>query len=150
MPQQLIRCSQCHKRPEEKLSQVTWAWLRADHVRVAYRQRLCVTCFCVAVLALDKPLDAEGAATCPACGMETEDDMDPIYCTAFIPGQGKLRVDMPLCAPHAAEVRVRAQEGAERLEDREAWSRGQAPGTAPSPDEVWAALGRFDPAGGSA
>src|SRR5258708_18705107 len=79
VPQQLVRCSQCRKRPEEKLSQVTWAWLRSDRVRVAYRQRLCLQCFCVAVLALDKPLDADGPASCPACGILTEDDMDPVY-----------------------------------------------------------------------
>jgi len=137
---QLIPCSVCRQRPEEKLSQVTWAWNPRPRERVAYRQRLCITCFCSSVLPLDKDVEPEGALTCPGCGIDTEHDMDPVYCTSFIPGTGKLQLSLPLCANCAIEVRNRAQMGAELLPEQEAGSRGQAPGTPPRPS-VWEQLG---------
>jgi hypothetical protein len=137
----LVRCSACLERPEAKLSQVTWAWLNADRQRRAYRQRLCVQCFCTNVLALDRERPSGQRLTCPGCGIDTEDDFDAVYVTAFIPGAGKVSYELPLCGVHAAEVRIRAQKNAELLEDRAFVSSGQATGTAPSLTAAWEALG---------
>jgi hypothetical protein len=136
----LIPCSYCRKRPEEKLSQVTWAWNPRPTVRMAYRQRLCLQCFLTNVLPLDKPVEATGALTCPSCGIDTELDMEPVYCTAFLPGTGRLRLELPLCGPCAVEIRTRAQTNAELLPEREPESRGQAPST-PLVPSVWGSLG---------
>lgn len=141
----LVRCSSCDGRGPEKLAQVTWAWYRADQERTAYRQRLCMTCFCTNVLPLDKPLDFVGGLTCPACGIDTEHDMDACYVTAFLPGQGKVSYELPTCASCAVDIRARAQIGAQRLENREIGSRGQDLGpSTPVTRSPWAALGLTD------
>lgn len=136
----LIPCSHCRLRPEEKLSQVTWAWNPRPGERLAYRQRLCVSCFCTDVLALDKPFEPDGRVTCPACGIDTEDDMEPVYATAYVPGSGKITFEFPLCPAHAVDVRVRAQSNALLLPERDPESRGLAPRLAP-PVSAWDKLG---------
>jgi hypothetical protein len=137
----LIPCSACRKRVPEKLSQVTWAWYRADGQRVAYRQRLCTSCYLSAV----QPLDVEpnfDELTCPACGMSVEHDMDPCYATAFLPGMGRVQLEIASCASCAVTIRQRAQEGAERLEDR---PRVEGPESSPSTlstrESYWTGLG---------
>lgn len=137
----LQRCSYCETRPDDKLSQVTWAWLLSNRQRTAYRQKLCPMCVATNLLAVDKGIAAGERLTCPSCGIDTEDDMDPVYATAYFPGYGKERYEMPFCGACAVEIRSRAQKNAEHLEDREMGSRGQAPGNAPSPATVWEALG---------
>jgi hypothetical protein len=136
----LIPCSFCRERPDEKLSQVTWAWNPRPNERIAYRQRLCTRCFCTNVLGLDRPVEASGPLTCPACGIDTEHDMDAVYVTAYIPSVGKHRLELPLCGNCAVEVRVRAQTNAELLTERPPESRGLAPGSAPRSDP-WSQLG---------
>lgn len=137
----LIPCDYCGLRVPEKLCQATWAWYRADGVRVAYRQRLCTGCFCANVLPLDVEANYE-ALTCPACGIDTSHDMDPMYATCFLPGSGKRSIEAPTCAACATELRVRAQKGATKLEDKEQ-SRGQDPGpsTPTTRESYWANLG---------
>jgi len=122
------------------MAQVTWAWLRADRRRVAWRQNLCIDCFSAYVLALDTEQAPEGALTCPGCHMGVTDELDPVYCTAYVPHTGKVRFEIPTCGACAVEVRNKALRHAVQLEDREPESRGQAPG-APSPVSAWAALG---------
>ena len=136
----LIHCSFCGKREAPKYAQCTWAWQNANRERVAWRQRLCPGCFAVNVLALEKDVAATDPLTCPACGIDTEHDYDAVYLTAYVPGAGKIRYEWPLCAPHAVEVRIRAQENAERLEDRQLGASPQAPSQDDAPD-VWASLG---------
>jgi hypothetical protein len=138
----LIPCSACRERPSEKLCQVTWAWNPRPRERLAYRQRLCVGCFAQRVAPLDQPIPLTGALTCPSCGIDVEHDMEPVYVTSFIPGIGKHRMELPLCGPCAVEVRVRAQENAELLEERDPESRGleSAPSTAPQLT-AWERLG---------
>jgi hypothetical protein len=136
----LIACSYCRERPTEKPAQVTWAWNPRPKERVAYRQRLCLTCFATNVLGLDKPIEPTGPLTCPACGVDTEHDLDPVYCTAFLPGVGKMTLELPLCGTCVVEVRVRAQTNAELLPEREPESRGLAPGNSPA-SSPWARLG---------
>jgi hypothetical protein len=95
------------------------------------------------VLPLDIEISADEALRCPACGAGTDDDNDPVYVTAFIPGTGKTKITAPMCPPHAVEVRNRAQIGAEHLEPRTGGVQGLAPEHSPAPVEpdVWAALG---------
>jgi acetone carboxylase gamma subunit len=107
---------------------------------MAYRQRLCTACFCTNVLGLDREIEAAGALTCPACGANTEHDMEAVYATAYIPGVGRHRLELPLCPSCATEVRVRAQTNAELLPERPPESRGLAPSSAPR-DDAWSRLG---------
>jgi hypothetical protein len=135
-------CSACRKRPAEKLSQVTWAWNPEPQTRVAYRQRLCQACFIERVMQLDKEVPQEGALACAACGIDLEHGMSPVYATAYLPGIGKYRLDIPLCEPDAQIVRNWAQENAELLAERESGSRGLE--SAPRPDSpltAWERLG---------
>lgn len=114
----LYPCSACAVRPvQQKLSNVTWAWNLADGTRVAWRQRLCQSCFILNVQAI--PLLTPGAPlACPMCGISTEEDMDPVYCTAFLPGAGKFSFEWPTCGACATKLRADAQVGAVRLESR--------------------------------
>jgi len=68
--------------------------------------------------------------------------MDAVYVTAYLPGRGKIQLELPTCGPCAVSVRERAQAGAEKLEDREASSRGQDQAPSPtSPVSAWAEMG---------
>jgi hypothetical protein len=138
----LIPCDSCGRKVPEKLCQTTWAWYNAAGERVAYRQRLCTACFCSTVLPLDQEKDFVNGLTCPACGISTEHDMDPIYATCYIPGQGKTQIEAPTCAACAVTVRARAQNGAQRLEDRQ--SRGNeplGPSTVTTRESYWSSIG---------
>ena len=136
----LIPCDRCGERTKEKLAQVTWAWYRSDNERTAWRQRLCLACMATLVAPLWTST-AEWSLTCPACGIDTEHDMDPVYATMFIPNSGKMSMECPLCASCAARVRIEAQKGAVRLENRPLESRGQEPGPSTTAADTWAALG---------
>jgi ribosomal protein S27AE len=113
----LIPCDFCHKRVVEKLCQATTAWYGADGNRVAYRQRLCTTCYATNILSLDKPVDID-SLKCPSCGISTEHDMDAMYATVYIPGAGRQQFEFPMCPSCGAELRARAMEGGTRLENR--------------------------------
>jgi len=134
----LFPCSACDTRPPGKLASVTYAWNRADGERSAWRQRLCTTCFVDRVLKLpEQAYDAP--VTCPGCGIATADDMDPIFCTAFLPGQGRFDYEWPFCAPCAARWHAIAQDHAQQLEDRREQFGGLVPGPqtgVPSPS-MW-------------
>lgn len=136
----LIPCDSCHQRVPEKLSQVTWAWYLTDGRRTAYRQRLCTACFCTNVLPLDLPVDFENL-TCPACGESTEHDMDPCYATSYIPGGGKRQYEFATCASCAVKVRVKAQEGAQHLEDRRVEGPSAGPSTGTTRESYWESIG---------
>lgn len=143
----LFRCSACGERPVgQKLAQATWAWWNAANERVAWRQRLCVACYASTLAPLS--VEAERAAqevttgdalVCPMCHSISEDDMDPVYVTTFVPGHGPIRLELPLCGPCAVEIRNRAMAGATRLADRE--FGGQAPGPQTNtPASAWDAF----------
>ena len=137
----LIPCDSCGKRVPEKLCQTTWAWYTPEGLRVAYRQRLCTACFVSQVLPYDVPLDMD-ALTCPGCHISTDRDMDPVYATAYVPGSGKLQLELPTCAACAPILREHAQVGAQRLGDRE---RVEGPGASPSTgttrESYWSSIG---------
>lgn len=139
----LYPCSCCGSRPQGKLSSVTWAWNRADGTRVAFRQRLCLSCFTLYVQGLPMlPPDSE--IVCPRCGIGTEHDMDPVYATAFVPTIGRYDFEWATCASCAVEIRNAAEVGAEKLEDRQQGSLGagaSGPQTIAAA-QTWASLGR--------
>jgi hypothetical protein len=137
----LIPCDFCHKRVAEKLAQTTTAWYTADGHRTAWRQRLCTQCYCTNVLPLDKPIDFD-QLTCPACGISTEHDMDPVYVTVYVPGAGKQQFEWPTCPSCAVTVRARAQEGATKLEDRQPVEGPSAgPSTVTTRESYWTGIG---------
>jgi len=130
----------CGEAVRERLTWAVWAWNRADGQRVAYKQKLCMACVAEAIAPIYVACE-KSELTCPACGIDTADDFDAVYCT-FIPrGAGKMQLEAPMCGPCAVVLRQRAMEGAERMEDREVGVRGQE--TAPNldPSSPWAALG---------
>lgn len=123
----LYPCSVCHTRGPGKLASVTTAWNRADGTRAAWRQRLCTACFATVILAMpEQAYDAP--LTCPACGIGTADDMAPIFCTVFIPSQGRFDYEWPFCPPCAASWQLSVQEGGTLLEDRRDPLGGLDPG----------------------
>jgi hypothetical protein len=135
----LFPCSGCGERVPEKLAQATWAWNLADGSRVAYRQRLCLACYASVVLPLGTKV-AESLYTCPLCGGDPGDDMDPVYLTVFTPGIGKGRLEMATCSACAVEIRTRARSGAVKLDDRPMPEQTPGPRTDVHADP-WAALG---------
>lgn len=134
-----IPCSYCGERKVGKYSQATWAWWRADNVRVAYRQKLCLDCFVTNIAPLEVAT-RDSEYLCPVCHTAADDQLDPTYLTVYIPSVGPLRLEMGTCAACAVEVRVRAQKGADLLDDRLKNLGAAAPSTY-TPDEVWKALG---------
>ena len=139
----LVRCTGCLERNQPKYAQVTFSWRRADNVRVAYRARLCNGCWAQQVAPLDRVYDGTDRLTCPNCGIDTEDDMDPIYTTSFLPEYGKFTTESPFCASCAAIYRIWVLDHAELLSDTV-----QGPPVAPgqtSAEEVLRALGIVDP-----
>ncbi len=135
----LYPCSACDERVPGKLSQIYWAWNQADGRRVAYKQRLCLTCFSRNVY----PALIEGFANlvaCPVCHQGTVDDMDPVYATIYTPGQPQIDAEWALCGACAVEVRNRAILGSDKLPDRQDGVGGSSPPPVSAAD-AWAALG---------
>jgi len=137
----LIPCDACRKRVQEKLSQATWAWYADSGDRVAYRQRLCVACYTQRVLAFDKPVDFD-SLSCPGCGISTEHDMSPIYCTVYIPGSGREQFEFPTCPACATMLRAEAITGGVQLENRpRVEGPGDGPSTSTTRESYWASIG---------
>lgn len=134
----LFPCSACGARRPGKLAQATWAWWRSDNVRKAYRQRLCMDCFVRNVAPLEVAT-RDYSTNCPCCHIDTSDDMDPVYLTVYVPSVGPVRLEMPTCPVHAAEIRIRAQVGAQELEDSSSGAASPSPRTDAS--DAWSALG---------
>lgn len=120
----LRRCSRGCEPQAEPLCWTVSAWNRADGVRVAYKQKLCLACVGTTLAPMHVASESP-SMTCPACGIDTADDMDAVYVSWIPRGVGVLKTDAPFCPPCAARYRLWAQEGAEFLEDREAESRGR-------------------------
>jgi hypothetical protein len=121
---------------------MVWAWNRADNVRVAYRQRLCVACVetnlaPLLLSAASEPLE------CPACHTEPGEQMDPIYVSYVLPGWDKEVGEFATCGPCAVEVRNRAQKGADLMEDRQQGVGAPTPSS--NTPSAWDALGLRPP-----
>lgn len=136
-------CSRCKETQHNSLTWTTCAWVRADHVRVAYKHMLCDTCI-VAKIAPVHTGSESPEMHCPNCGIDTAEDFDAIYVT-FIPrGFGKFRADAPFCAPCAAHFRIWFIEGATELEDRNQGLEAVHQASRPTAQETLAALGLAD------
>jgi hypothetical protein len=136
----LVKCAACNERCGDRPVGVYWRWMRADGVWKHYYHRICVGCFAAKVLPLDQSYDDGRRLTCPACGVDTEDDYDGIYTTSF-PGKGpQLSTESPFCDACAVPIRVWVQEHARDTDDDVG-----APGPrheAPSSRETLRDLGR--------
>lgn len=138
----LFPCTACGERPAGKLANVTLAWWPDGRTRVAYRHRLCMTCYCTHILPLDVP---EGASvlTCPACHIDTTEGMSPLYVTSFLPGVGKTQLELPMCEPCADKLRQFGHDGGTQLLDKPPEGPGSSPQTMAPGTEGWAALGVY-------
>jgi hypothetical protein len=132
-----FRCSSCGTRPRAKLAQLYWAWFRADGERTAWKQRLCVDCTDSQLRTLLASSQAASfdSTMCPSCGADASEDLDPIFLTLYVPRQERLDFELTTCASCAARIRVAAQVGAEKLENRSLVSSQDSSLTA------WSSLG---------
>jgi len=131
-------CSLCQHRVPGKLSTAYWAWFVGDNERIAWKQRLCLPCLGTTfaeILRNAKSASME-SITCPACGGQSEADMDPVFCVLYLPKRDPEEFELNLDAACAASLRSNIFEHGERLENRERELRG--PST-DSPDP-WAEL----------
>lgn len=135
----LQRCEDCAQRPQNKLLQVTWSWRRADGVRKAYRSRLCAPCFAIQVGPMSIDYTTAERLTCPGCGIDTDDDNDPIYTTTYGPFAEPLRTEAPFCAPCAAVRRSWILDHSRELVDQLGATGG--PQQEVSAADVWRSLG---------
>lgn len=135
----LVRCSGCEQRSQPKYTSVTWAWVRSDGVRVAYRGRLCNACFMAKVSPIALEYSGDMALTCPQCGIDTEGDMDAVWTTSYLPGYGELKGEAPFCGACAAMYRVWVLDHSWSLESNVGPAAG--PTTHASGDEVLRAMG---------
>lgn len=134
---------QCSRGCEPQREPLTWsvaAWMLADGSRVAYKQKLCLTCVATTLAPLytasEQPL-----MTCPSCGIDTTNDNDPVWITFVPKGLGKLRIEAPTCGPCAVKLRVWCQEGAEKLADQGSGAYGQTSAPDLSAADYWASMG---------
>jgi hypothetical protein len=128
----MFACSVHGARVQGKLCTFYWAWFTADGNRYACKQRLCIECAQATFIELLKKARAntEDVAACPACGSSSANDMDPIYLTVYAPHQEPREYALTTCAMCAANIRMNAQQGCERLPDRQANGGGSG---APTP-----------------
>jgi hypothetical protein len=137
----IVPCSICEQRLPGKLANVTIAWYTAAQERLAYREKLCLTCYAMQIAPLT-PDPTQQALTCPVCHTGSEDDMDPVYITSYLPDYGKVQLELPTCASCAVKLRIQAQDRGIKLESQ---FGGQDPG--PQTDghgaSDWAKLGLY-------
>src|SRR6266576_166950 len=136
-----LKCSMCnHKRPGEKLSSAYWAWYRADGERTAWKLRYCLACARLHLPLLGDAFRAaessEDVSSCLSCGTNTAEDLDPIYCTLYLPGKEPMELELVLDGACAAKLRIPITENGERLPDRSGGVRGPS-----SSVSAWDALG---------
>lgn len=136
-----LRCSLCsHKRMGEKLASAYWAWYKADGERIAWKLRYCLACARESLPLLGSAFQAaeqsEDVSSCLSCGIDASEDLDPIYCTLYLPGKEPMEVELALCGACAAKLRIPISENGERLPDRGGGVRGPSPSVT-----AWDALG---------
>jgi hypothetical protein len=136
---QLIKCSIDGLRPHEKPITVFWAWRDGEGGRHAYRQRLCLEHYVTNVVGLEKETTQE-RLLCPACGIDTEDDYVPVWATVYVPHQGRVDLELPLCDPCSVRIKTNAELGSESLPDRDFGVANPTPKS--SAYETLKALGR--------
>lgn len=129
-----------HKRPGEKLATAYWAWYRADGERVAWKLRYCLECAREQLPLLGTAFraaeSAQDVSSCLSCGIDTSEDLDPIYCTLYLPGKEQMELELNLCGACAGKSRIPITDHGERLADRSGGVRGPSPSVT-----AWDALG---------
>lgn len=133
-------CSQCGETQKESLCWTVAAWQTGDGQRVAYKQKLCLTCQAGKLAPLQVHSDNEGML-CPACRKDTAQDYDAVYLTWIPKGVGMLQAELPFCNVHAAEFRIWFKEGALELDDQDRSIGGRTSAPRYSAAETLAALG---------
>ena len=136
----LKACTQCGEKQKEPLTWAVGAWKRADGVRVAYRQNLCMACTVAKLAPLQTHSDGD-LMTCPQCGIGTEDNYDAVYISWIPKHVGKLTIESPFCPPCAAHFRIWWMHGAELLPERVTDREGASDAPSPSSNQLLAALG---------
>lgn len=115
-------CSYCGQRVPGRLASIYSAWFLADGSRTAWKQRACAPCVQRELRSLlAHAADESSAATaCPACGSNASETLDPIYLSVYLPKQDPREFALTTCAACAVMLRLRLQEQAQRLPDRDA------------------------------
>jgi DNA-directed RNA polymerase subunit RPC12/RpoP len=132
-------CAVHGQRISGRLASLYSAWFLADGSRTAWKQRICANCVRSTLVELlahaaDSITDV---VACPACGSDSSADLDPIYCTLYLPKQDPREYALSTCGPCAAKLRLRLQDGAQRLPDR---NGGSAGGSSQAEDDSWAGI----------
>lgn len=132
-----LPCSGCGNRQNNKMASLYWAWNRADGVRTAWKQKLCVDCTLERLASLlEHSQDSNSdVTTCPSCGTDSSNELDPIYLTLYVPKRERTDWGFTTCAACAAQIRVLVQKHATRLADR------QEASSSDSSVSAWDALG---------
>lgn len=140
----LLQCAAHGTRQPGPICHVYWFMPQLDGTTLRKRQRLCSDCLQTYVLSLLTPEDAE-TLTCPACGISTEQDVQPIYVTYYEPKAAGQKGAMAFCPSCAIETRLRACHNAEDLPDRYLDQGDLVTFPAPPATTVFHDLGRPDP-----
>lgn len=132
-------CSVHGRKVDGRMASIYSAWFLANGERTAWKQRVCVDCVRshLAPLLAHASEDSPDAVACPACGSDASEDLDPIYLTVYPPKQERREYALTTCAPCAVTLRLRLQERAERLPNRNGFN-----GTSKDTDEPddWAGV----------
>jgi hypothetical protein len=80
--------------------------------------------------------ESSAVTACPACGIDSSADLDPIYLNVYVPKQEGREYALTTCGACAVTLRLRLQDRAERLPDRQGDSQ-QSSATAEA--DPWAA-----------
>jgi hypothetical protein len=120
-----------HKRPGEKLATAYWAWYREDGERVSWKLRYCLECarkhLPLVGDAFRAAESAEDVSACLSCGADASKDLDPIYCTLYLPGKEQMEAELVLDGACAAKLRIPISDVGERMPDRGGGVRGPSP-----------------------
>lgn len=133
-------CTRCEEQQREPLCWTVAAWQTGNGVRVAYKHRLCLTCLAAKIAPLQVHSDTD-SMTCPACGIDTTQDMDPVFITWIPKRVGELKAECPFCSACAARFRLWFQEGSLELEDRNRIMQGRPDAPAYEAIQVLESLG---------
>lgn len=134
-------CSMCGVRRPGKLASAYWAWFLADGSRSAWKVRYCPGCAREHLHELLSRLFEMGAEAtdvfaCVSCGLNANEDSDPIYLTLYLPGREAEELALQLDSACAAKLRIPITEHGSRLQDRGGVVRGPSPSTS-----AWDSLG---------
>jgi hypothetical protein len=129
-------CSFHGARIDGKLATLYSAWFRSDGERTAWKQSLCAPCVREVLAPMLKGVSdtSSDVSACPACGIDSSQDLDPIYLNLYLPRLDPKEYALPTCSSCAAKLRVSLQRGAMKLPNRDGATRA---GYGPDNVEEW-------------